>query len=332
MIRRVLVVGAVVVMLAAGMGGFFAFYRPAAGDALEVEIAPGATTAQIASQLRAEEIIGSDFWFRTMSWLRGLEGRIQAGRYEMRRGMGVQAALDLLSQPPEERAVALTVPEGFSLRQIGARLGGRTHVPEAEFLAVAMDGSIRAAIQPPHVTTLEGLLFPETYLVLEREGAADVARRMVRTFDEATAELDWSGPEQRGLSRYEAIVVASLVEREARVPEDRDKVAAVIYNRLARGMRLQIDITALYGLDEHKVPTRADLQRPSPYNTYLIDGLPPTPIANPGADAIHAALHPAPIDALYYVVIDPSGKHGFTADPQEFERLKQMRPAEVRGG
>ena len=98
--------------------------------------------------------------------------------------------------------------------------------------------------------------------------------------------------------------------------EDRAKVAAVIYNRLAKGMRLQIDITALYGLDEHKVPTRADLRRESPYNTYLIDGLPPTPIANPGLESIQAALHPADIDAIYYVVIDPSGKHGFTDDPR----------------
>lgn len=331
MIRRVLTMCLTLVVLAGGAGAFFVFYRPSPGEAVEVEILPGETTAEIAQQLATEEVIGSVFWFRVMTRVRGLEADIQAGRYEMRRGMGVQGALDVLSRRPEVKGVAITVPEGFSLRQVGERLGARTHIAAANFTKVATDGSIRATLQPPGVNTLEGFLFPETYLVVGREGAPDVVRRMVHTFEEATSGLDWSFAEGRGLSRYQALIVASLVEREAKVPEDRDKVAAVIYNRLAKGMRLQIDITAVYGLDEHKVPTRADLRRPSPYNTYLINGLPPTPIANPGLDAIEAALHPAPIDALYYVVIDPSGRHGFTSSPEEFERLKRLRPAEVRG-
>jgi UPF0755 protein len=152
---------------------------------------------------------------------------------------------------------------------------------------------------------------------------------MVAEFEKRTEGLDWSVPERRGLSRYDALIIASLVEREAKVEGDRPKIAAVIYNRLKRGMRLQIDITALYGLDTHKVPTREDLRRESPYNTYLIDGLPPTPIASPGLASIQAVLKPAYTSAIYYVVTDPSGRHSFTDDPAEFERLKQRRPAEV---
>ncbi len=329
MAKRILALATAVVVIVAAAGAFVWLRRPTAGERVEVEIASGATTIQVAELLRSKGVIGSVIGFRITARLRGLDGQLQAGRYELAKGMGVQAALDVLAGAPIEKGVSVPIPEGFSLRQIASRIDQRTQVPGPAFLAAATDGSIRATIQPPNVKTLEGFLFPETYFVGERENAPGVVRRMVQEFEERTRDLDWSFAESRGLSRYQALILASLVEREAKVDEDRSKVAAVIYNRLRRGMRLQIDITALYGLDEHKVPTRADLRRPSPYNTYLIDGLPPTPIANPGLGSLRAALRPAPIDAIYYVVIDPSGKHGFTADPREFERLKQRRPPEV---
>lgn len=327
MLRRLITTAIVVVVLAVGIAGFV-LVRPGSGSR-EVVIPMGATTSEIGRILERERVIGSDSFFGVAAWLRRIEGRIQAGRYELREGMGIMAALNALARGPDEKGTGITVPEGYSLRQIAERVGARTRIGEDAFLNAGEGGSVRSSIQPPDVATLEGFLFPETYFVGNTETAAGLVKRMVQEFDRRTAGLDWSGAEARRLTRYQTLIVASLVEREARVDEDRSKVAAVIYNRLAKGMRLQIDITALYGLDEHKVPTRADLRRPSPYNTYLIDGLPPTPIASPGLDSIDAALHPAPIDALYYVVIDPSGKHGFTSDPQEFERLKQRRPEEV---
>lgn len=331
MIKRLLVAALAVVLLVVGAGIVYVFYRPGVGEPVEVDIGAGATTQEIGVALADEGVIESIFAFRVMAKLRGLDGDIQAGRYLMNRGMGVQAALDVLSRTPEEKGASVTVPEGFTLRQIAARIGARTKISDVEFTTHATGGSIRADIQPPGVNTLEGFLFPETYFIADTEKAADAVRRMVRTFEDATNDVDWSHPESRGLSRYQAVIVASLVEREARVPEDRAKIAAVIYNRLAKGMRLQIDATAIYGLEEHKVPTRADLRRPSPHNTYLIDGLPPTPIANPGAEAIDAALHPASSGDLYYVVCEPSGKHCFTDSLEEFQRLQDRRPAEVRG-
>ncbi|MEX0875175.1 MAG: endolytic transglycosylase MltG [Actinomycetota bacterium] len=327
--RRLLIAAVALVVLAVAAGSFLFLYRPSPGRAVEVEVVSGATTKQVADLLSSNDVIDSTVFFRVMARVRGLDGVLQAGRYEMARGMGVQAALDVLSKAPIEKGVTVPIPEGFSLRQIAERMDARTQIVQADFVTAATNGSVRASIQPPGVNTLEGLLFPETYFVGERESAAGLARRMVEQFEQRTRSLDWSFPEGQGLSKYQTLVIASLVEREARVDEDRSKVSAVIYNRLAKGMRLQIDITALYGLDEHKVPTRADLQRPSPYNTYLIDGLPPTPIASPGLDSIEAALHPASGDWIYYVVIDPSGKHGFTNSPEEFERLKQQRPPEV---
>jgi UPF0755 protein len=326
-IRKLLIAGVAVVVLAGAAGAFLGF-RPGSGSR-EVVIPRGATTGEIGQILRREGVIGSDAFFELGARLRRLDGRIQAGRYELKQGMGVLSALGALSGGPVEKGTGVTVPEGFSVRQVSERVGRNTKIPAAEFVTAATNGTVRGHIQPPNVRTLEGFLFPETYFVSENENATSLLQRMTKEFQNRTDELDWSHPESKGLSRYQVLIMASLVEREARVDEDRAKVAAVIYNRLAKGMRLQIDITALYGLDEHKVPTRADLQRPSPYNTYLIDGLPPTPIANPGLAAIEAVLHPAPIDAIYYVVIDPSGRHGFTSDPQEFERLKQQRPDEV---
>jgi UPF0755 protein len=329
MMKRLLIGGVALVVVIAAVGAFAIFRRPTPGIAIEVDIASGSTTTAVAELLSEKEVISSTFLFRAFAKVRGLDGRIEAGRYEMAKGMGEQAALDILSEGPIEKGTSVSFPEGFALKQVAARIGARTHITEASFLKAATDGSVRAAIEPPNVETLEGFLFPETYVVGEREDAPGLVRRMVKEFEARTAELDWSYAESKGLSKYQALVIASLVEREARLDEDRPKVAAVIYNRLAKGMRLQIDITALYGLDQHKVPVPSDLRRPSPYNTYLIDGLPPTPIANPGLDSLKAALAPANINAIFYVVIDPSGKEGFTDSPQEFERLKQQRPPEV---
>jgi UPF0755 protein len=296
---------------------------------VEVSIQPGATTSQIGTTLREQKVIDSVLFFRVFAKLRGLDGKIQAGLYALAEHMGPQAALDALSKPPIEKGTPVLVPPGFTLPQVAARVGTLTKIDGQSFLTAATDGSVRASIEPPDVKNLEGFFFPETYVVGERENATDVARKMVREFESRTKDLDWSIPEKRGLTRYDALIIASLVEREAKVEGDRPKIAAVIYNRLKRHMRLQIDITALYGLNDHKVPTLQDLKRQSPYNTYLIDGLPPTPIASPGLASIQAALHPAYTKAIYYVVTSRTGQHSFTDDPKEFERLKARRPDEV---
>jgi UPF0755 protein len=329
MIRKLLVAGLTLVVVGAAGMGYVAVHRPTPGAKLEVEIQPGRSTLAIARQLQAQGVIGSVAGFRIASRLRGLDGDLRAGRYELREGMGVQAALDALSRGPVERFVRVTIPEGYTIRQIAQRVAQRTHIGAQAFLDAT--ARVRSALQPPNETSLEGFAFPETYVVGDKEAAGSLVARMVQTFEKASEPLDWSTVQAKGLTRYQAVIAASLVEREAKVPEDRAKVAAVIYNRLAKGMRLEIDATVLYDLPQHKVPTQQDLKRPSPYNTYLHAGLPPTPIANPGLEAIKATLDPAPIDALYYVVIDPSGRHGFTASYEEFQRMLKLRPKETTG-
>jgi UPF0755 protein len=330
-IRRALIAGVAVLLLFCIAGTYVWFQRPTPGERVEVVIERGATTKQIVEQLVRTKVIAraSALWFRVFAKLRGLDGKIQAGRYDMAQRMGAQGALDVLSKPPIERGTPILVPPGFTLPQVAARIGARTHITAESFLSVATNGSVRPSIIPPDVKNLEGFFFPDTYIVGDRETATDVARKMVREFEARSKDLDWSIPERRGLTRYDALVIASLVEREAKVEGDRPKIAQVIYNRLKRGMRLQIDITALYGLNDHKVPTLQDLKRESPYNTYLIDGLPPTPIASVSIESLQAVLHPTYTRAIYYVVTDKSGRHSFTDDPQEFERLKERRPDEV---
>lgn len=330
-LRRWLIAGVAILLFMSIAGTILWVRRPTPGPRVEVVIERGLTTREIGGELIRAGVInrGALLWFRVFAKLRGLDGRIQAGRYAMAQRIGPQAALDILSESPIERGTPIVVPPGFTLPQVAARLGARTHITAQSFLGVAQSGSIRPAILPADVKNLEGFFFPETYIVGPRETAADVARKMVREFEARTKDLDWSIAERRGLTRYDALIISSLVEREAKVEGDRPKIAAVIYNRLKRGMRLQIDITALYGLDDHKVPTLADLKRESPYNTYLIDGLPPTPIASPSIESLEAALHPTYTRAIYYVVTDKSGRHSFTDDPKEFERLKARRPDEV---
>ncbi|HVL80602.1 MAG TPA: endolytic transglycosylase MltG, partial [Actinomycetota bacterium] len=269
MIRKTAAVLTVLTALAVAATAYALTRRPDPGESVEVTVPAGASTVQIAELLVENEVIGSTAGFRLMSRLRGLDGTIRAGRYELRKGLGVQAALDALASGPRDRLSSITIPEGYTVAQIARRVGERTHITEEAFLEVATSGRIRASIQPQGVESLEGFLFPETYSLSEHDTAEQLVRRMVDQFEAHAADLDWTRAEAAGLTKYEAVTLASLIEREAKLDEDRAMVSAVIYNRLRKGMRLQIDITALYDAPRHKIPTRRDLQRESPYNTYL---------------------------------------------------------------
>jgi len=176
---------------------------------------------------------------------------------------------------------------------------------------------------------VEGFLFPKTYELPPDADADAVVQRLLQQFEEDAGGLEWSRADRLGLTPYEVVIVASLIEREARVEEDRRKIASVIYNRMKKGMRLQIDATVQYALPKHKPRlTYEDYEYESPYNTYLNDGLPPTPIASPGLASLEAALRPAKTKFLFYIAVDEEGHHRFTETYDEFLRVK----AEVQGG
>jgi UPF0755 protein len=179
--------------------------------------------------------------------------------------------------------------------------------------------------RPKGVTSLEGLLFPDTYGIEPDDTAIGVVQDMLDQLEIVLSRYQLSAAPQK-VSPYQLLIVASMVEREAKVAADRPKIAAVIYNRLADGRRLEVDATVQYAVG-HAHLTARDLRSASPYNTYLRAGLPPTPIASPGEAAIRAALQPADGDWLYYVLASKDGAHAFTNSYQEFLRLKGQAKA-----
>ena len=291
------------------------------GGTVDVVIPKGASVDEIGDVLESEGVIRSGFGFRLATFLESGDENIQAGRYEMRQGLTAGDALDdLLSQRPEgAKFVNVTFPEGSWLVDFAAVLERDTHISDSSFMKLATSGNIRSRFQPKDVETLEGLLFPSTYQIVDKDDAESVIERLVREFDKRASNVNIENANSLGVTPYEAIIVASMIEAEAFVDEERGKIAAVIYNRLDQGIPLGIDATVLYALGEHKESlTQSDLQIDSPYNTRRVAGLPPTPIGAPGVESLSAALEPADGEWLYYVLADCDGNHAFSESYDEF--------------
>jgi UPF0755 protein len=245
--------------------------------------------------------------------------------------------LGRLRTPPERTFTRVTFPEGFTLQQISTRLGSVVDRMTADgFIDAATSGEIRPRFLPDGQSSLEGLLFPDTYQVSNSESEGQVIERMVAMMERVARQEDLEDrADQLGLTPYEVLIIASMIEREAKIDEDRAKISAVIRNRLQMGMLLQIDAT-LYYENSTEIPFSELRQIDSPYNSYMYRGLPPTPIANPGRASIRAALYPAPppppsdpicrnlpdptrCSYLYYVLADERGGHAFAATAEQHE-------------
>jgi UPF0755 protein len=225
--------------------------------------------------------------------------------------------------------MSLTLVPGLRLAEVRDRL--IETVPGID--PVELDAAlvtVTSPYLPDGVTNLEGFLFPETYQLEEDEAGNEVAlvERLVRQFDATATELGYDQPNPFGLSPYELVIIASLIEEETKVPEEQAMVSRVIHNRLALGMTLGIDATLLHEVGHTDSLTRSQLETDSPYNTRLRTGLPPTPIAMPGRGALEAARNPAEGDWIYYVLADEEGHHFFTADYDEFLAQKERSQAE----
>jgi UPF0755 protein len=256
--------------------------------------------------------------------------KLTPGYYQIRPDDHMGNVMLALNTPPSATYQQVTFPEGYTIDRMAVRLNSKLpRLTVDDFIRTATDGTVTSKYLPPGQTSLEGLLFPDTYQVSNAETAAQVINRMVGLMERVAAQenLD-GGAVQLGKTPYEILIIASMIEREAKFDSDRAKIARVIYNRLYLGTPLQIDATLYYGQDPNASFT--DLKAlDSPYNTYLHAGLPPTPIANPGRASIEAALHPAPNPGqgdpicaglsaeqglyLYYVKIDKDGHHAFSA-------------------
>ncbi len=301
------------------------------GDPVTFTVPAGSTTADIARLLETKGVIGNPTVFEWYLRFNG-GGPFKAGDYEgLRQNQSMGDVIDILDAGPlPPRALTITFPEGLWLAETRQRILDTFPEMDPAALDVAI-AETRAPIMPDDVDLPEGVLFPATYEVAT-EDVGDPRKlldQMVLAFErvsvaqglpDATAKLEGVAG-GREITPYEALIVASLVESEARVPEDRARIARVIYNRLAEGMRLDIDATVVYALGDRLAPlTDSSLRVDSPYNTRRYGGIPPTPINSPGEASIEAALNPADGDWLYYVLADEDGSHYFTNDFDDFNR------------
>ena len=347
-----------VVVLVLVLGGAFLYSRADSwisaqidppglqGGRIVLEIPSGATDSDVMRILGDSGVIANSTV--AQYWIRANEvGEFQAGDYEFRENSSLDQAVAVLRSgplPPEFERV--TIPEGLWSGDLRNVLLDNLPLLDPDELDVAMNaGQIRSQFQPATVSTLEGLMFPATYEISDddADGELAVVQRLVNTMDNVIFEL---GVDEgltlesgRVLSPYELVIVASMIEEEARLDEDRARIARVIYNRLNDGEALGIDATTIYGvhLDRCQSDLRcsnpstgfawydpeltvSQLESTDPYNTRLVVGLPPTPISAPGRASLNAALNPEPGPWKWYVLVDTDGSHFFTDDFAEFER------------
>ncbi len=299
------------------------------GDPVEVEVAAGSTTEDIGSVLADAGVISNatvwNYWTRFNN-----EGPFQAGEYTFLANSSFDQAVAVLeSGPRPPQSDRVTIPEGLTVDEIVARLGDPTTGIErwdpAAIQAAVDSDEVRSRYQPPDQPSMEGLLFPDTYEVGDEQDERTFVRSLVTEMDQRLAALDVEDRAAAfGLTPYQVIIIASLIEEEARVEGDRAKISRVIHNRLEQGIPLGIDATSRYeaelaGRDREDIDFSSD----SPYNTRRVQGLPPTPIASPGQASLEAALAPADGPWIFYVLADTEGNHFFTESSREFERAKQ---------
>jgi UPF0755 protein len=322
----------VAVLLVVGAVGVFWVRRQInpggrAGPPVAVSVPAGSSTGHIASILGHAGVIRSPTIFRFYVKIKGA-GPLLPGAYLLNKNSKYDDVISKLEKGPTVTLQRFTIPEGFTLAEIAARVGALPGRSAAKFLAAATDGAVHSPYQPPGSNNLEGLLFPATYDVRPNEDEVSIVQRMVDAFDQQADSLGLTQAAATvGLTPYQMVIVASMVEREAKLDEDRGPIASVIYNRMKKGVALQVNATLMYGervTDPHQIDLNAD----TPYNTYKYIGLPPTPIASPGAPSLEAAASPPSTPYLYYVLIDPSGKHAFAVTGSEFQKLEAEARAE----
>lgn len=327
-------------------GGFFAIGRAGVdwfnrqldpvgdpGAEVTVVVPDGATTGGIGRVLESNGVVPNATFFRYKAQWDGQEN-FQAGEYVMQENMSVDEAFDVLNAgpiPPVFRR--FTVPEGLWISEVLPVIADQLpNVTEAELRATLDAGLIPDRYRPPEVSSFEGLLFPDTYEVNEDADALEVLGKMADQFAAVTGDLGYGGAETRtGYTAYEVLIIASLIEAEAKTERDRPKIAQVIYNRLEIGQPLGIDATYVYDAGERGYEILvSDIENPdSPWNLRIQQGLPPHPIALPGRASLEAALNPEEGPWFYYVLWDTLGNHRF-AETYE-EHIDNVAQARERG-
>ena len=312
-LRLLTAVVAVVLLLVLAAGGWFWYSvfgdrsKPLAST--QVVIPRGSTFGEIARRLADDGVIGNAAAFRLWARVRHEDVDVHAGAYRFPPQESADDVLRALLTGGAQIAAWVSIPEGFTASQIAERLQGAGIGQAARLSHDFLNAPL--AVDGTRVNSLEGYLFPSTYLVPLDATPGQIEKQLT---DEFFKQLPADAPQRArelGVTVPQGVTVASLVEREAKIDADRPMIAGVIYNRLRQNMPLQVDATIEYALPSHKTELSfRDLKISSPYNTYVHSGLPPTPIANPGAPSLEAAFHPSKTDMLYYVYCG-NGRHVF---------------------
>ena len=304
------------------------------GEKVVVHIPDGAPASQIAAILRQEGLIGSERLFKLAVRVFGKASSLKSGQYEFARGNSMASIIERISSG-RVMTVKVTIAEGMTAQQIARLFSQRGLVAEDEMIALSDDPPEQLRADFPFIpegASLEGYLFPDTYEFASGVGAARVIRAMLKRFEQVAhaalgAAAETGGPARagqlpNGLSERETLILASIVEREARIERERPIIARVFLNRLELPMPLQSCATVQYALPAPKERLlNEDLQIESAYNTYLVAGLPPGPICNPGLASIQAAIDPEPGDYLYFVA-SRDGSHVFSRTYRDHVQAK----------
>ena len=327
-----LVAGVLVVVGGLGGGGLagYAYYHGEVGaahragqPATTIDIPPGTSVSGIGDILVRRGVIGSSLVFELYVRVHGLASKLQAGHYSVPGGASLADVVALLEHS-RAHGVQVTIPEGLNSKQVAKILEAKGLFSAAEYEgAVAKGGFTEDFLtgRPP-TASVEGYLFPDTYEFDSKATAADVINTQLHRFGEQVPASLRSGATGHKLTFDQALTLASIIEREARFPDDRPVISSVFYNRLEAGMPLQSDVTLLYakGVVSGDL-TEDDKKLDSPYNTYLHTGLPPGAICNPGLSSIKAALNPSTTDYIYFLA-DKDGHVHFSKTLAEHEALQ----------
>jgi UPF0755 protein len=331
LVKRVGAVVAVMAFLLIGFTWVHGQIDPSkSGDEINVEVPSGASFSDVASLLEQKKVVPSAFFLKVWAKLHGTPN-VKAGEFAFNENSSDGNVLAVLAQGPKASTNKLVIPEGFRLTQIAARVGAIPGMSGQKFLELATSGQYRSDYEPAGSTNLEGLLYPDTYLLSSSDTEVTLLQRMINEFENEARLIGLDSSESAiAHTPYETVIIASMIEAEAKVPQDRGMISQVIQNRLFKAMPLQIDSTVLYALGNTKTSlSNSDLKVNSPFNTYQHIGLPPAPICSPGQASLEAALQPTPGPWLYYVVTGTDGSSSFSTTLQQ--QQQNIKLAKSRG-
>ena len=302
---------------------YWFLFVPPSGTALTkiIFIKKGNHLKRVSEVLQQEGIVKNRLFFVLLAAILGQKTKIKAGEYEFHTQMLPLEVLDALVKGQVKRHL-VTIPEGYTLSQIAQLLEDLNLVEKKGFLQKAASPAFINALGLSELAgpTLEGYLFPDTYHVFREMDPEEVIQMMVHQFKKVFAPDLVHRASELGISEREAVILASIIEKETSLSEEKPLISAVFHNRLKRNIPLQSDPTVIYGIKNFDGNlTKENLLKQTPYNTYLVVGLPPTPICNPGKESLLAAVQPAPVPYLYFVSKN-DGSHYFSSEIEEHNR------------